>query len=279
MLWGYISPRYLGDFVPFLALASAVAVADIFRRLEGRQRSVRLTVLGAIGVLAAFSIVANIGTAVVPNEEWTAAQVTNYVQAQKSVSDVTGHPLHAEVLRGDTLPAWGPAGQLLIAGRCDGMYISNGEDYSTVPHEQCIRNTWMPVQFGPTFQHAYEIRATRVTKPETIPLQRTGQFTIVLYAWPTNDPDQVELQFGVDGHGAPSLAIPFDLHTGESHAVTVITDPPKNQIVATVDGDPYLERDWTPTGPTEVLATGSHQAVQVRPLAAAPPTLCQGLLR
>ena len=38
MLWGYIAPRYLGDFVPFLVLASAVAVADIFRRLEGRRR-------------------------------------------------------------------------------------------------------------------------------------------------------------------------------------------------------------------------------------------------
>ncbi len=38
MLWGYIAPRYLGDFVPFLVLASAVAMADIFRRLEGRKR-------------------------------------------------------------------------------------------------------------------------------------------------------------------------------------------------------------------------------------------------
>ena len=68
MLWGYIAPRYLGDFVPFLVLASAVAMADIFRRLEGRQ---------AVGagrggrrhrVVALFSIVANIGMAIVPNE-------------------------------------------------------------------------------------------------------------------------------------------------------------------------------------------------------------------
>jgi hypothetical protein len=278
MLWGYISPRYLGDFVPFLALASAVAIADIFRRLEGRPRSVRFTALGAIAVLAAFSIVANIGTAVVPNEEWTAAQVTNYVQAQKNVSDLTGHPLQARVTRGDTLPVWAPAGQLRIAGRCDGMYISNGEDYSTVPHEQFIRTTWMPVQFGPRFQHAYELRARPVTSPETIPLQRTGQYTVLLRAWPTNVPNQVMLQFEVDGHGAPSPALTFNLDTGVPHALNVITDPPKHQIVATIDGDPYLERDWTPTGPTQVLATGSHQAVQVKPLAAVSPTLCQGLL-
>ena len=32
----------LGDFVPFLVLASAVGLADIFRRLEGRRRGVRV---------------------------------------------------------------------------------------------------------------------------------------------------------------------------------------------------------------------------------------------
>jgi hypothetical protein len=278
MLWGYISPRYLGDFVPFLVLASAVAVADIFRRLEGRRRSVRFSVFGVIAVLAAFSILANIGTAIVPNEDWTAEQVTNYVQAQKSVSDLTGHPLHATVTRGDTLPAWGPAGQLLIAGRCDGMYISNGEDYSTVPREQFIRFSWMPVQFGPNFQHDYELRAAHVTSPETIPLQRTGQFTILLRAWYNADPGQVALQFEVDGHGAPSPAPLFHVEAGVPHAITVITDPPKNQILATVDGQAYMERDWTTTGPTRVLATPSQDAVQVRPSATASPTLCESLL-
>ena len=38
LLWGYIAPRYLADFVPFLVLASAVAMADIWRRMEGRSR-------------------------------------------------------------------------------------------------------------------------------------------------------------------------------------------------------------------------------------------------
>lgn len=277
MLWGYISPRYLGDFVPFLALASAVALADIFRRLEVRGRSVRLTVVGAVTVLAAFSIVANIGTAIVPNEDWTPDQVTNYVQAQKSVSDVTGHPLHATVIRGDTLPLWGPAGQLLIAGRCDGMYISNGESYATVPHEQFVRFTWMPVQFGPKFQHNYELRVARLTSPETIPLQRTGKLTILLRAWPTSDPNHVKLQFEVDGHGAPSLAPLFDVSVGVPHAVVVITDTPKNQILATVDGQAYMQRDWTPTGPTRVLATRSDPAIQVRQSATASPTLCEGI--
>jgi hypothetical protein len=279
MLWGYIAPRYLGDFVPFLALASAVAVADIFRRLQGRRRSVRFTVFGVITVLAAFSIVANIGTAIVPNDLWTPQQVTNYVQAQKSVSDLTGHPLHATVSSDGTLPAWGPAGQIVIAGRCDAMYISNGENwYSTVPDQEFIRSAWMPVEYGYKFQHDYELRVANVTRPETVPLQRTGNFTILLRAWPTTDPDRVRLQFVVDAHGVQSPTLLFDVAAGVPHAVTVITDPPKNQILGAVDGQAYLEKDWAATGSTQVLAKPSPLALQVKPSATPAPKLCEGLL-
>ena len=66
MLWGYIAPRYLGDFVPFLVLASAVAMADILRRLEGGGGRMRVGALAVISVLALFSIVANIGMAITP---------------------------------------------------------------------------------------------------------------------------------------------------------------------------------------------------------------------
>ena len=108
LLWGYIAPRYLGDFVPFLVLASAVAVADIFRRLETRTRRVRVGSLVTIGVVALFSITANVGMAIAPNEEWDTTQVLNYVQAQKTVSDLTGHPLESEVVRGQLLASMGP---------------------------------------------------------------------------------------------------------------------------------------------------------------------------
>ena len=279
MLWGYISPRYLGDFLPFLVLASAVAAADIFRRLDGRQRSVRFTALGALAVLAVFSIVANIGIAIVPNEEWSAAQVASYVHVQKFVSDLTGHPLQARVTRGETLPSWAPAGQLFVAGRCDGLYVSNGEEYFTVPHEQDIRTTWMPVQFGPAFQHVFVVRTAHLAAPATVTLQRTGNLTIRLHAWPIARSNQVRLQFEVVGHGAPSPAIPFDVDTGAPHTVVVITDPPKHQIVAEVDGAPYLERDWTPNGSTHVYTSGSNLALQARPVSAERPTLCEGLVR
>ncbi len=160
-IWGYIAPRYLADFVPFLVLGSAVAMSDIWRRLEGRSRSARIGAVGIIAVAAAFSVVANIGMAITPNEEWNSTQVLHYVEAQKSISDVSGHPLNSRVVRAGSLPPWGPADQLYVIGDCDGLYISNGEYYSAVPSQQYQRNTWMPVEYGHSFQHTFRITFNR----------------------------------------------------------------------------------------------------------------------
>ena len=158
MLWGYIAPRYLGDFVPFLVLASAVAMADIWRRLETTEAAVRIGAVGGHRPLWPSSqSQPTSALAITPNEEWNTTQVLHYVEAQKVVSDLTGHPLNAKVVRGTSLPPWGPADQLYVIGDCDGMYISNGEDFSTVPSEQLTRNTWMVVELGHAFQHTFSV--------------------------------------------------------------------------------------------------------------------------
>ena len=112
--WGYIADRYLADFLPFLVLAALVGMADLWRRLEGRRAPLRRTWLAAIAVLGVFSLVANIGLAVTPNEEWSTAQTLNFVRAQKAVADLTGRSLRPLVRTGSSLPPWAPAGPLFI---------------------------------------------------------------------------------------------------------------------------------------------------------------------
>ena len=176
-VWGYIAPRYLADFVPFLVLASAVAMADIWRRLDGGRRPVRLMSAVVIAVVGVFTISANVGMALTPNEEWDTAEVLHYVAVQKAISDVTGHPLDAHVQRGSALPPWGPADQLFIVGRCDGLYISNGESFVTVPDEQYHRNTWMVVERGHRFQHTYRISIHRPPPAPGSPSSSSGPGT------------------------------------------------------------------------------------------------------
>jgi hypothetical protein len=283
LLWGYIAPRYLGDFVPFLTLASAVALVDIFRRLERRKRTERIGVVAILAVGALFSIVANIGIAVVPNEEWGSTQTLNYVRAQNAISDLTGHPLQSNVVRGNSLPTTGPAGQLFVIGNCNGLYISNGENYSTVPSEQYVRNTWMTVELGEPFQHTFLLKAhsPKSTGTETIPLVRAGKYAVAVNMAPTRNPHRVWLWFDVLG-GAGTMHGPhFEVDAGTVHTVAVTTDPQKHQFAASFDGEVYMEATSNIPQPVSIAALPSGQsttkALSVT-ATATNPSLCQSLI-
>ena len=253
MLWGYIAPRYLGDFVPFLVLASAVALADIFRRLENRSRARRVGAVGVISILALFGIAANFGMAVVPvADEWDTTQVLNYVQAQNTLSDITGHPLKGDVIRGDALPKWGPAGQLAVVGNCSGLYISNGENYATVPSSQFTRATWMTVQLGTPFQHAFEITPWDVTSAETqsTTLVDAGGVQFVVKTTPTKG-HQVVMTLGFYGPNASRESGKFIERTGTTHHLLVTTDPVKHQFAASLDGVTRVSGTFTTHGPIQ----------------------------
>ncbi len=284
MLWGYIGPRYLGDFVPFLALASAVGMADIFRRLEGRRRRVRLSALGVIGLVALFSIAANIGMGIVPNEEWTSTQAVNYVSAQKAVSDLTGHPLQGRVVRGTSLPPWAPAGQLYVIGHCSGLYISNGESYSTVPSQQYTRTTWLTVQLGRPFQHNFRltVNVPRTTTRESVPLLKTGKYTATAIETPISQ-QLVDMTFAITG-GPKKLveAASFVVNTGTTHAVVVTTDPVKHALGVQMDGVARVSSTFTDGHVHVAPITSPSQArsnvlvVQREPTPR--PTLCLSLI-
>ena len=281
MLWGYIAPRYLGDFVPFFVLASAVALADIFRRLDGRSRPMRIGSVAVIAVVAVFGIVANVGIAISPNEEWDTTQALSYVQTQKTISDLTGLPLKANVIRGDTLPYWAPAGTLSIVGNCDGLYVSNGEDYSTVPSEQYRRATWLTVQLGHGFQHAFSITAKAAVAggTQTVQLLTAGSYTVTVSATAAAD-NHVLLRFGLRGPGTDRV-VSAAVDPGTTMDVVVMTDPAKHLIEMTQNGRAY----WAATvQPFRAIEAGppvqGSQALSVRNTTASTPepTLCQSLL-
>jgi hypothetical protein len=286
MLWGYIAPRYLGDFVPFFVLASAVAMADIFRRLEGRKRSVCIGSLAAIGVVALFGIVANIGMAVVPvPSEWDTTQVVNYVQAQKTLSDLTGHPLTSHVVRGDALPAWAPAGELYVVGNCSGMYVSTGENFWTVPTQEYERATWYTVDLGQPFERTYRVsvNAPAGGVPESISLVRAGDYTVTLKAAPTPEPGRVLLTFGVSHDGATAVSgTPIEVDAGSTHSVDIITDPETHEISAIIDGSMHLFTNLAGSPiralPTSSLSQDAPSALSVKAEAPPWPSLCHSLV-
>ena len=281
-IWGYIAPRYLADFIPLLALASGVAVVDVWRRMEGRSRAVRTTVLGVIALAALFSVVANLGIAITPNEEFNTAQVLRYVETQKAISDVTGHPLDARVTQGTTLPPYAPADQLYVIGRCDGLYLSNGEDYSTVPDQQYTRTTWMTVELGHAFLHTFHLAVapTGSTTGEVLPLLTAGPDTVSVRA--RSVPGAVEVSFGVQGPTGFTGGVVTKVPAGSAHTVAVVTDPVKHLIQVTMDGNLTLETNLAQRDPVVVNSElAAHEGVlTVTDVTGSTPqpTLCQGLV-
>lgn len=283
MLWGYIGPRYLGDFVPFLVLASAVGLADIFRRLEGRRRRMRVASVAVIALLALFSISANIGMAIVPNEEWAGSQAFNYVSAQKTISDLTGHPLQGRVVRGSSLPPWAPAGQLYAIGDCSGLYISSGENYSTVPSQQYTRTTWLTVQLGQPFQHTFQlsVKVPRTLTRESVPLLRTGKYAVTAIEVPVS-PQVIYITFAISGGPKTIEAESFLVNTGTTHTVVVTTDPVKHLLSVQMDGVVRISQTFTDghvhVAPITSLSQAQSNVLVVEREPTPRPGLCLSLI-
>ena len=104
LLWGYISERYLADFMPFLIVAGGVGLIDVWRRFEGRSRRARGSVLAIISVLAVYCVVANFAIAVEPAPQMTSAQIQDFVSTEDSLSISS---LANSVQHGTTLPNLG----------------------------------------------------------------------------------------------------------------------------------------------------------------------------
>jgi hypothetical protein len=129
LVWGYIAERYLAEFIPLLVVAGAVGLVDVWRRLDGRGRTVRRGALAAITALGLFGIFGNLLIARAPTDPfaWEGNRIQDYIKRQQSISDLTGYPLDDNVVRGTRLPRSAPADQLFVVGDCDALYISTGE--------------------------------------------------------------------------------------------------------------------------------------------------------
>jgi hypothetical protein len=268
-------------------LASAVAMADIWRRLVGAKRSRRIGATVIIAVVALFTIWANIGMAITPNEESTDAQALHYVQAQKDVSDLLGNSLSARVVRGSSLPPWGPADQLYVIGDCDGLYVSTGEQYDTVPSEWYTRTTWINIERGHYFEHAFRVTVSGVPSTTTsVPLVTAGPITVSYLALPIPHSHRILVVPGIQTAGGRLVTGQLTTVTaGTTFQVAVVTDPVKHLIQVSLNGEAKLTRTPSTAEPIRVASlrsqgTGATPVLSVvNETSSLPqPTLCESLI-
>ncbi len=231
LIFGFLDDRFLGDFLPFLVLASSVGMVDVWRRLEGRRPQARRLALGAVAVLGLFGIAVNLAISITPSGWWTPAQTLRFVDFQKSVSDLTGHPLASSVTRVKTLPASAPIDGLFEVGDCDGLYIF---PIKGLKH-------W----FALGAQVTDGITSVNVTLRGTTSVSTSGvRILSVGTTGPTVltlDPDGIgRVRFVLDSPDTRIAGTPVDVRPGRTYRARVDADLDTDHLSVTSTGGPVL---------------------------------------
>ena len=287
LVWGYISQRYIADFMPLFIAASAVGMIEVWRLLEGRSRKARGWALGGLSALAAYGIAANVAVAAWPVPQWTQTQTVGFVKAQQSLSLGS---LGASVRTRGPLPYWAPSGELFAVNHCSGLYLSSGDDSSSVPGQQIEHYTWMPVEQSPAFTReigfTFNRPASLLTHPVT--LMTYGRASLVLVPVPRGSVRLVLENSGTSIAWPPrhGWVLPITYLHAQNH-FTVTVDPNLHSLVLTWYGWQYLDHYIAGRGPIVVRSTpqpppGTTPVVTVAEVPMATPphpmALCHSLV-
>jgi hypothetical protein len=255
LLWGYISERYLADFMPFLIVAGGIGLIDVWRRLEGRSRKAKGGVLGILSAAAVYCIVVNTAIAATPTDAFTQSQLQSFVSAQKSLS-IT--PLADSVQHGSTLPAFGPYGQLFMVGNCSGLYLGSGISETDVPGDLIDHYTWLPVEQDPAFTRQIWFTFNGPAKSFTTPVTLMTYGTSSLVLQPAGAGYfQISLEHSGTSISWPSAsAVPKPISVlHEPFRIEVTTDPNLHQIKVIWYGTGLIQHFIGGSGPAVVHTT------------------------
>ncbi len=255
LVFGYIANRYLAEFLPFLILAASIGLVDVLRRLSGRSPGVRAAGIAGIGVVAIYSIVANVAIAITPSAYFTPNQTRAFVSEQNSL---TPGALASNVRRGTIPPYWAPSGSVFISGNCGAMYWSTGLDYAQIPGQQIQHMTWIPVAESAANQHTIRIQfAPRFD--QSIPILTYGTATLLLEPRASD-----QAQVVIEQPGATTIPWPYPYGSPFAHpskgtlTLTVITDPNLHSLQVYANNTLVLTHYLAGSGPAVVQSTGTN---------------------
>ena len=263
LVLGYIAPRYLGDFLPFLIVGSAIGMVELWGRWDGGTLALKRGVVAVLVVVGLFGIAANIGIALSPTTEWTARQTSNYLHAIQAVSNISGHPLARQIRQGSALPSGAPANEVFIVGQCDGLYLSMGQHLATSPASVAEHRTWLPVEQRSTIETHLIVTFNSIDQLGLgVPLVTFGPDTVAVRSAGAG------VKFLLVDQNLPITGKRFVPKLGRAYSVRIETNPILRRVVVHINGVKVLK------GPlSHVGKDNTPVVVPIQPSAAtgAPP--------
>jgi hypothetical protein len=151
--------RYEVDFLPLMVLAGSLGVAWLCVWASGLTRARRRALVAGAVALAAWSVWANFGLALIYGREYSGFQSNKtraqFIDFQLDVNESLGLGLPT-VRHGKQLPVKrkepfrrsdAPHGDLFVVGNCEGLYIASGRSWQTVEERLPGEHRWH-VTFG-----------------------------------------------------------------------------------------------------------------------------------
>jgi hypothetical protein len=167
LLFGYITTRYLADFLPFLVFGSMIGAVDLCRRLSGRSRGLQYAAGVPLVVLSMLGLWANTAVAIGPASGWDSKQALSYVTFEDQVG---GAKFASQVLHVATLPLSAPAGTVADVGHCSGLYFSTGENSSDLVAWRTPYLTWVAAERGDSLDRALTVTFDRPVTSSDAPV-------------------------------------------------------------------------------------------------------------
>jgi hypothetical protein len=146
LVFGYLSQRYTGDFLPGLLVLGLFGFQWIARwvRRHPSRRQAR-AVVAALVVLGLVTVWANFALALfyqrVFSPDYDEGVVASFVDLQQAIGSVYSSGALAQVETGVWFPPRGHAGELFIVGDCAGLYLSTG-----LRTDEIQVTNWRPVE-------------------------------------------------------------------------------------------------------------------------------------
>lgn len=255
LVWGYIATRYLADLMPFVIVAGIFGMIDIWRRVDGWRPRRKGVLLGAVTLLAGFSIFASVGISISPSEQFNQTQLVHFVATQESFSRLTGASLSDDVMRGNKLPYWAPAGKFFVVGNCSALYLSNGDSFKTVPKQQYEHMVWMPVERASGIVYhvmlTFNVPSVEIGRP--VPVVSVGSSTLYVESAGSN-----KFRFVLGDKMWPVTGRAMPMRVGKTYPVTVIVDPNLRSMSVSILHRQDLANPFSGKGPVIIHDTSSQ---------------------
>lgn len=237
MIWGFLAPRYLADFVVMLLPLSLLGLAAVIRFVDARSGQSRKWLMAGAVALAGWSVAANVAMAV------SSSYLTGPDGGVDELVGLEGRDdfwTSGTTVRNDDVDDFAferddppPVGRIAVLGDCAGAWYSTGEPV----------DPWLTLGYGPNeFRQVFDVEVDNgATLPLNVPL---ASFDNVSPVDPTI-PNSFQLSLVVDNDGQFSLeladefgVIVYDLDDvgiGDGFELAITSDPVRRSMFFEID--------------------------------------------